>query len=158
MSTTTEITPQSAISEIAAGLNQMVAESYGLMAQLHLAHWNVEGPEFFPLHTAFQTQYEELFVAIDDIAERVRALDCYSSGGLKKLASMCTIEEGPSDQACPAKDFVASLVVGHEKVIEVAHKTRVLAAENGDAETEDLLIGRISSHQKSLWMLRSHLK
>lgn len=127
MSTTVEIRPQSAVTEIAAGLNQLVAESYGLMAQLHLAHWNVEGPEFFPLHTAFQSQYEELFVAIDDIAERVRALDCYSAGGLKKLAEMTTIEEGPSGQACPAKDFVASLVVGHEKVIDIAYKTRVLA-------------------------------
>ncbi|MDF1814938.1 MAG: DNA starvation/stationary phase protection protein [Verrucomicrobiales bacterium] len=158
MSNTTEIVSHSAVNEIAEGLNQLVAESYGLLAQLHLAHWNVEGPEFFPLHTAFQAQYEELFVAIDDIAERVRALGCYSSGGLKKLAEMSTIEEGPSGQACPAKDFVASLVVAHEKVVELAYNTRKLAADSGDAETEDLLIGRIATHQKALWMLKSHLK
>ena len=158
MSNTTEIVSHSAVNQIADGLNQLVAESYGLLAQLHLAHWNVEGPDFFPLHTAFQSQYEELFVAIDDIAERVRALGCYSSGGLKKLAEMSTIEEGPSGEACPAKDFVASLIVAHEKVVAVAYETRKLAADSGDAETEDLLIGRISTHQKALWMLNSHLK
>ncbi|MDF1755554.1 MAG: DNA starvation/stationary phase protection protein [Verrucomicrobiales bacterium] len=160
MSTTTATNTikDSAITDIAAGLNQLVADSYGLMAQLHLAHWNVEGADFYPLHTGFQTQYEELFTAIDDIAERVRALDCYSAGGLKTLASMSNIEEGPSASGCPAKDFVASVLVGHEKVIETAHKTRLLAAESGDAETEDLLIGRISTHQKFAWMLRSYLK
>jgi starvation-inducible DNA-binding protein len=52
----------------------------------HLAHWNVEGPGFFALHTAFQTQYEELFTAIDVIAERIRALDAYAIGGLSTLA------------------------------------------------------------------------
>ncbi len=160
MSTTaaTNTIQDSAIADIAAGLNQLVAESYGLMAQLHLAHWNVEGSDFYPLHETFQVQYEELFVAIDDIAERVRALDCYSAGGLKRLAEMCTVEEGPSEQACPSKDFVSSVILAHEKVIESAHKTRLLAAENGDAETEDLLIGRIKAHQKFAWMLRSHIK
>ncbi len=149
---------ETAIPDIAAGLNQLVADSYGLMAQLHLAHWNIEGADFFPLHEAFQGQYEEMFEAIDDIAERVRALDHYAAGGLKALAKMSTIEEGPSEAPCPAKDFVSSLIVGHEKCLETAFSTRILAAKNGDAETEDLLIGRIKSHQKALWMLNAYLK
>ncbi len=160
MSTTTATNTvnDAAVGDIAAALNQVVAESYGLMAQLHLAHWNVEGTDFFQLHETFQAQYEELFEAIDDIAERVRALDCYSVGGLKQLASMSTVEEGPSAEACPAKAFVSSVLVGHETVIEAAHKGRKLAAEAGDAETEDLLIGRIKTHQKTAWFLRSYLK
>ena len=67
-------------------LNQVLADSYALMALTHLAHWNVEGPGFFALHTAFQTRYEELFTAIDEIAERVRARDAYALGGLDTLA------------------------------------------------------------------------
>ena len=64
-------------------LNQVLADSYALLSLTHLAHWNVEGPGFFALHTAFQTQYEELFMAIDEIAERIRALDAYAIGGLE---------------------------------------------------------------------------
>jgi starvation-inducible DNA-binding protein len=75
------------------GLNQVLADSYALMALTHLAHWNVEGPGFFALHTAFQTQYEELFTAIDEIAERVRALGAYATGGLDNLAKRAQIKE-----------------------------------------------------------------
>jgi len=158
MSTATETVKDSAVGEIANSLNQLVADSYGLMAQLHLAHWNVEGTDFFQLHETFQAQYEELFVAIDDIAERVRALDCYSAGGLSTLASMSKVEQSPSGKACPAKDFVSSVLIAHEQVISVAHDARKKAADAGDAETEDLLIGRIAVHQKSAWFLRSYLK
>ena len=68
-------------------LNQVLADSYALLSLTHLAHWNVEGPGFFALHTAFQTQYEELFMAVDEIAERIRALDAYAIGGLGTLAA-----------------------------------------------------------------------
>ena len=71
-------------------LNQVLADSYALMSLTHLAHWNVEGPGFFALHTAFQTQYEELFVAIDEIAERIRALGTYAIGGLATHAAAAT--------------------------------------------------------------------
>ena len=67
-------------------LNLVLADSYALMSLTHLAHWNVEGPNFFDLHKAFQEQYEDLFEAVDEIAERVRALDAYAIGGLNKLA------------------------------------------------------------------------
>lgn len=148
----------SQVSTIAKHLNQTVADSYGLLGQLHLAHWNVEGSDFLTLHQMFQTMYEELFVAIDDIAERVRALGEYAEGGVKRLAEMSTVDEGPSASGAPAEEWVSSVLLAHEVVIETALKGRKVAAEAGDAETEDLLIARIQVHQKAVWFLRSYLK
>lgn len=145
------------VNAIAAELNQLVANSYGLLGQLHVAHWNVTGTDFLTLHEMFQTMYEELFVAIDDVAERVRQLGCFSEGGLKRMAEMSEVIEAPSASACSAKDFVSAVLVANETVIKTAVKARKLAAEAGDAETEDLLIGRISVHQKAVWFLKSYL-
>ena len=84
---------------LATSLNQVLADSYALMSLTHLAHWNVEGPGFFALHTAFQTQYEELFLAIDTIAERIRALDAYALGGLGTLATTAGLPEAAAPMA-----------------------------------------------------------
>ena len=105
------------------GLQTVLADSYALMAQTHLAHWNVEGPNFFQLHTAFQKQYEELFGAIDEIAERLRALDVLAIGGLKTLAKGSRIEE-LAVETTPAKDFVAHLVESNEILLGNAHALR----------------------------------
>lgn len=142
---------------VVAALNKLLAESYDLMAQTHLAHWNVEGPDFFQLHTAFQSQYEELFTAIDDIAERVRAIGSYAEGGLKPLASLSELSE-LSTGRLPAKDFVAHLVEAHEKISATAKTLETVAGEADDLETQDLAIGRRQVHQKTLWMLNSFLK
>ena len=142
---------------VTEGLQTLLADSYALMAQTHLAHWNVEGPNFFQLHTAFQSQYEELFGAVDDIAERLRALDVLAPGGLKTLAKASRVEE-LAVEATPAKDFVAHLVESHEIVVATAHHLRDASGESNDLETQDLAIGRIQAHQKTLWMLRSFLK
>jgi starvation-inducible DNA-binding protein len=139
------------------GLQTVLADSYALMAQTHLAHWNVEGPNFFQLHTAFQAQYEELFGAVDELAERLRALDVLAIGGLKKLANGSRIQE-LAVESIPAKDFVAHLIECHELVIGNAHALRQAAGENDDLETQDLIIGRLQVHQKTLWMLKSFLK
>jgi starvation-inducible DNA-binding protein len=139
------------------GLQTLLADSYALMAQTHLAHWNVEGPSFFQLHTAFQTQYEELFTAIDEIAERLRALDVLAPGGLTTLAKASRITE-LGVEPTPAKDFVAHLVECHETLLGNAHGLREAAGEAEDLETQDLVIGRIQVHQKTLWMLKSFLK
>ena len=87
MSTTTakSTVPAKKNTAITDGLNLVLADSYALMALTHLAHWNVEGEDFFPLHKAFQEQYEDLFEAVDDIAERVRALDAYALAGSTRL-------------------------------------------------------------------------
>lgn len=137
-------------------LNQVLADSYALMSLTHLAHWNVEGPNFFSLHTAFQTQYEELFIAVDEIAERVRALGAYAIGGLGKFAQVAGMKEfaAPLSQ----EDFVKQLITANQKLIDDAVKARDLAGELADSESEDLMIGRITLHQKTVWMLKSFLK
>ncbi len=145
------------VSAVTEGLKSLLADSYGLMAQTHLAHWNVEGPAFFQLHTAFQTQYEELFGAIDEIAERLRALDVLSPGGLQHLGKLSRIEE-MTPGAAPAKDFVAHLIDAHETIVANATVLRESAGEAGDLQTQDLVISRLRSHEKTLWMLRSFLK
>lgn len=146
----------SAAQGLPASLNQVLADSYALMSLTHLAHWNVEGPGFFALHTAFQTQYEELFLAVDTIAERLRAIDAYAIGGLGTLAKTA----GLPDLAAPQtqEDYVRVLIEANEKVLADAAKARDLAGAANDAESQDLMIGRITLHQKTIWMLKSFLK
>lgn len=141
---------------LAESLNQVLADSYALMALTHSAHWNVEGPGFFALHTAFQTQYEELFAAVDEIAERIRAIGAYAVGGLGQLASAAAMKEftAPLSQ----EDYVKALLGANEKLVADASAARDLAGQVDDPESEDLMIGRITLHQKTIWMLRSFLK
>lgn len=141
---------------VVKALNLLLADSYALMANTHYAHWNVEGTGFFVLHQAFQAHYENLFEAIDEIAERVRALDAYALGGLRNFASESGMEEFNTPLA--AKDYVAGLIVGHEKAISDAVALRDAAGIANDLETQDLAIGRIQWHQKTVWMLKSYLK
>jgi len=142
---------------VVKGLNQLLADSYALMGITHHAHWNVEGPAFFALHTAFEGQYNELFIAVDELAERVRALDAYAVGGLKELAELSGIKEFPS-RGKPEKDFVKGLLAGHEKTLKDARVVRDAAEKAGDLETQDLAIARIQAHEKTAWMLKSFLR
>jgi starvation-inducible DNA-binding protein len=142
---------------VTSGLKTLLADSYALMGQTHLAHWNVEGPNFFQLHVAFQAQYEELFTAVDDLAERLRALDVLAIGGLATLAKESSISE-MACSAAPAKDFVAHLIDCNETVVSTALGVRQAAEKAGDLETQDIVIARVQTHQKTLWMLRSFLK
>lgn len=137
-------------------LNQVLSDSYALMSLTHLAHWNVEGPGFFALHTAFQTQYEELFVAIDEIAERIRALGAYAIGGLATHAAAAQMKEfvPPIKQ----EKYVSALLAANEKLVSDAIRARDLAGEVNDPESQDLMTGRITLHQKTIWMLKSFLK
>ena len=148
--------PSAALAQLTESLNQVLADSYALMSLTHLAHWNVEGPGFFALHTAFQTQYEEMFVAIDEIAERIRALGTYAIGGLSTLAAKAQMKEFSSP--LPQDTYVTALIAGHEKVVADAAKARDIAGDANDPESEDLMIQRITTHEKALWMLRSFLK
>lgn len=152
---TTAVTPPTAAA-LATSLNQVLADSYALMSLTHLAHWNVEGPGFFALHTAFQTQYEELFLAVDTIAERVRALDAYALGGLGTLARTAGLPEMAAPLAQEA--YVTALIDANQKVVRDAVIARDLAGTAGDAESQDLMIERITLHQKTIWMLKSFLK
>ena len=143
-------------SALTDSLNLVLADSYALMALTHQAHWNVEGPGFFALHTAFQTQYEELFTAIDEIAERIRALDAYAIGGLGTFAKVSGIREFSSPQT--QEGFVKAVLAANEKVVADAIKARDLAGECNDPETQDMMTERVTLHQKTIWMLASYLK
>ena len=141
--------------ELTNSLNQVLADSYALLSLTHLAHWNIEGPGFFALHTAFQTQYEELFLAIDEIAERIRALDAYAIGGLRTLAQAAQMKEFVSPLV--QDDYVRALIAANEKLVGDAARARDVAGKANDAESQDLMIGRITLHQKTIWMLKSFL-
>jgi starvation-inducible DNA-binding protein len=152
----TKPTPAKPNTPLADSLNLVLADSYALMSLTHLGHWNVEGPGFFALHTAFQTQYEELFIAIDEIAERIRAVGAYAIGGLGTLAAAAQMKEFDSPR--PQEAYVSALLAASEKLVKDAIKARDLAGEVNDPETQDLMTERITLHQKTIWMLKSYLK
>jgi len=137
-------------------LRQVVADSYALLGQTHICHWNVEGPSFFTLHNAFEEQYTELFSAIDEIAERIRALGAYSPGGLGTLSKMAGFDE--IEENAGATKMVESLISQNKILIKHLVETRDVAADTDDKETEDMMIARIQVHEKTCWMLGSFLK
>ena len=136
-------------------LRIVVADSYALIGQTHLCHWNVRGSSFFSLHQAFEEQYNELFQAVDEIAERIRAMGALAPGGLSNLAKMAGIKEIKEDAS--AKEMVKSLIDANKKLLGDLKAARDCADKEGDSETEDLMIARIQVHEKTLWMLKSYL-
>ena len=141
--------------QVIVGLRQVVADTYALIGQTHICHWNVRGPAFFSLHTAFEQQYNEMFLAVDEIAERIRAKGALAPGGLATLATMAGIEEIAEDAS--AQDMVRHLVLANEKLLADLQQARDSAGKAGDSESEDLMIARIQVHEKTVWMLRSFL-
>lgn len=141
---------------VTSTLRQVVADTYALIGQTHLCHWNVRGPSFFSLHAAFEQQYTELFTAVDDIAERIRAKGSLAPGGLANLAKLAGIDELAEDAT--AQDMVRHLVKANEKLLVDLKAARDAAAEAGDSETEDLMIARTQVHEKTVWMLTSFLE
>jgi starvation-inducible DNA-binding protein len=140
----------------ADALRQVVAATYAVMAQTHICHWNVRGPGFFALHTAFEAQYTELFTAVDEIAERIRALGALAPGGLANLAAMAGIKEIKEDASASA--MVEHLLDCNTALVKKLCAARDAAGDAGDVQTEDLMIARIQVHEKTIWMLRSYLE
>lgn len=154
---------QPANQSVADTLQELLKDTYALYLLTHNYHWNVEGPKFVSLHTLFEQQYTELFAAIDEIAERIRALDEYAlpnhySGILESVAKLSNpiLKIKNKDEA--ANQMIANLVTLHENVVKSAQDAKRLAGNAGDEESEDIAIARIQIHQKSLWMLRSIVK
>lgn len=143
------------LSPVVVALRQVVADSYAVLGQTHICHWNVRGHNFFSLHTAFEAQYTELFMAVDEIAERIRALGALAPGGLGNLAKMAGIKEIEEDTAADA--MVRHLIEANKRLVADLQKARDAAGAAKDAETEDLMIGRIQVHEKTIWMLESFL-
>ena len=143
-------------SKVVDALRLVVADTYAIIGQTHICHWNVRGASFFSLHTAFEEQYNELFAAVDEIAERIRAKGALAPGGLANLATMAGIEEITEDAS--AKDMVEHLVSANEKLIVDLKAARDCASEASDSESEDMMIARIQVHEKTVWMLKSYLE
>jgi starvation-inducible DNA-binding protein len=136
-------------------LRQVVADSYAVIGQTHICHWNVRGPSFFSLHAAFEEQYTELFQAVDEIAERIRAKGSFAPGGLANLAKMAGVQEIVEDAS--AQEMVSHLVEANQKLLADLKTARDHAGEAEDSESEDLMIARIQVHEKTVWMLKSFL-
>jgi starvation-inducible DNA-binding protein len=141
--------------EIAAGLSRLLADSYTLYLKTHNYHWNVTGPMFNTLHQMFEVQYTELATAVDEIAERIRALGVIAPGSYKEFADLTEIEE---DEEVPtAEQMIANLVKGQETVARTARSIFPLVEKASDEPTADLLTQRMQVHEKTAWMLRSML-
>jgi len=141
---------------VAGELSKMLADSYTLYLTTHNFHWNVTGPLFNTLHGMFMTQYTEEWNALDDIAERIRALGHYAPGTYREYAKLSSIAE-PADVP-DAMEMVRMLVKGNEAVAKTARAAFAVADKANDQPTADLLTQRLDVHEKNAWMLRSLLQ
>lgn len=140
---------------IASGLSRLLADSYTLYLKTHNYHWNVTGPQFNTLHRMFEEQYTELAAAVDEIAERIRALGVRAPGSYREYAALTRIEEGDGEES--AEEMIRQLAMGQETVVRTAREAFPTADEANDEPTADLLTQRMQIHEKNAWMLRSML-
>jgi len=141
--------------QIAEKLSYLLADNYTLYLKTHNFHWNITGPMFNALHLMFETQYNELWLANDVIAERIRALGMYAPGSGTQFAKLSSIKEEagvPDWQA-----MVRQLVEGHETAARTAREVFRVADDSDDQPTADLVTQRMQAHEKTAWMLRSLL-
>ncbi len=140
---------------IAEGLSRLLADSYTLYLKTHNYHWNVEGPMFNTLHQMFEGQYTELAAAVDEIAERIRALGVKAPGSYTEFGKLASVEEAKGGET--AEDMIRELVLGQEAVVRTARAAFPAADRANDEPTADLLTQRMQIHEKNAWMLRSML-
>lgn len=145
---------------VGKSLQNVLSNTYGLYLATHNYHWNVEGIHFFSLHKLFEEQYNHLFKAVDVIAERIRALDFYALPfegneilNMLKTTSNATNKE--TDASARAIRMVHNLIEINDKVIASCQSAKMDAQSVGDSESENLIVERITYHQKALWMLKS---
>ncbi len=142
--------------EIAEGLSRLLADTYSLYLKTHNFHWIVTGPMFQTLHLMFETHYNELALAVDLIAERIRALGFPAPGTYSDFSKLSSVEETPG--VPKAQEMIRLLVQGHETVAKTARSMFPLADKVNDEPTADLLTQRLQVHEKTAWMLRSLLE
>ncbi|HUS68579.1 MAG TPA: Dps family protein [Kofleriaceae bacterium] len=147
---------EGARAEIAVGLSRVLADTSSLYMMTHGFHWNVTGPMFQTLHLMFETHYNELWMALDLIAERIRSLGSYAPGSYAQLGGLTSIEVPAEVPA--ALDMIRRLVAGHEAVARQIRATYPIAESASDQVTLDLLTQRLQVHEKTAWMLRSLLE
>lgn len=141
--------------EIAKGLCHLLADSYTLYLKTHNFHWNVTGPMFNTLHLMFEAQYNELALAVDLIAERIRALGFPAPGSYREFLKLSTIPEATGSPT--AEEMIRQLVEGQESIVRTARSIFPLVDDAHDEPTADLLTQRMQVHEKTAWMLRSLL-
>ncbi|WP_049621629.1 Dps family protein [Frateuria defendens] len=141
---------------IAKQLSKLLADTYSLYLKTHSFHWNVTGPQFNSLHNMFETQYNELWLAADEVAERIRTLDVFAPGSYSQFGKLTSIKEEPG--VPDWKAMVGQLVDGHEIAAATARGAIKVADKAGDEGTADMLTGRLKEHEKTAWMLRSLLQ
>jgi starvation-inducible DNA-binding protein len=141
--------------KIAQGLSRLLADTYTLYLKTHNFHWNVTGPMFQTLHLMFEQQYNELALAVDLIAERIRALGFPAPGTYAEFTRLSSISESKGVPA--AGDMIRELVAGQEAVVKTARSVFPLIDRVNDEPSADLLTQRMQVHEKTAWMLRSLL-
>ncbi len=137
-------------------LSVLLASSYTLYTKTHNYHWNVTGPMFTTLHTLFETQYTELAIAVDEIAERIRSLGSFAPGSFTAFAQLSTVKE--ENGRPEAKEMIRALAADQERIADAARKVIEAAEAAGDQASADLGTRRLDVHEKHAWMLRSHLE
>jgi starvation-inducible DNA-binding protein len=140
---------------IADGLAHLLADTYTLYLKTHNYHWNVVGPMFTTLHLMFEEQYNELALAVDEIAERIRTLGEPAPATYREFGELSTVDEDTDHP--DAQEMIARLVVSHETVVRTARSVFPAADRADDEPTTDLLTQRMRVHEKTAWMLRSLL-
>lgn len=148
--------PEKDRAKIAQGLSHLLADTYTLYLKTHNSHWNVKGPMFQTLHLMFEAQYNELALAVDLIAERIRALGFAAPGTYKDYSRLSSIKE--TDGVPEATEMIRLLVEGQEAVARTARKLFPLVDKASDEPSADLLTQRLQVHEKTAWMLRSLLE
>ncbi len=140
---------------VADALSNVLADTFVLYLKTHNFHWNVTGPMFHTLHQMFEQQYNELWLAVDAIAERMRSLGFIAPGSYGEFNRLTYLQESPV--ARNASEMIAELLRDHETTARTARSAFAAARTAVDAATEDLLTQRLAAHEKAAWMLRSLL-
>jgi len=138
---------------IAQHLKHLLADSYTLYLQTHNFHWNVTGPMFNQLHLMFEEHYNELAIAVDDIAERIRSLDVAAPGTYRAFFELSSIKE--VDGVPNADTMINLLTKGHEQVVKTCRTALAIAQDAGDESSAALISDRMRVHEKTAWMLRA---
>ena len=144
------------LQKVADELIHFLADTYAVYLKTQNFHWNVKGPLFFSLHKMFEEQYQELANAVDEIAERIRALGSLAPASFSQFAKLSSIKEEMLDIS--AEDMVKKLLHDHETMSKQCANVIAKAQQAHDESTIDLLIQRMKAHDKMAWMLRSSSK
>ncbi len=135
-----------------AALNTVLGETFRLYVQTHGYHWNVEGPKFRQLHVTFEEQYQNLWGALDEIAERIRTQGTYAPGSVAELMALA----GPEDvSAQSADEMITRLIAGHEALAAVLRDAIATSGDAGDEVSAGMLTDRLEWHEKELWMMKA---